>query len=258
MLPSHVPKPWPCPSANNPCPVGLVLRTDAFSFAQYSACMIYDARTRCTTAICIGLRAGEYKQFLGYYKAALSFSASPLFLPVVLVDFMKQSSARWLHYNRLSLLAIANSREVNVREIGDDRGLPTDQRLDLDSATRKLTFLNDEFGIIRSICQTQNRFLDTIEELLLEETKLSAAGDHSPQADAAAGLLEEIPYLRESFASALQYIDRDMSNIQGLVQTVRTPKGVAPEDLDVADRVRHTASSPRRKAARILSLPKRQ
>lgn len=111
------------------------------------------------------------------------------------------------------------SSGVNVREVGDDRGLATDQCLDLDSATRKLTFLNDEFSITKSISLTQLRILDVLEELL-EQTRVPAGVGSALQVEAAAGLLEEVPYLRESFKSALQYIERDMSNIQGLAQTV--------------------------------------
>lgn len=138
---------------------------------------------------------------------------------MVLVDFMKQSTARWLTYNRLSLLAIANSKEVNVRELEDDRGHPADQKLDLDSATRKLTFLNDEFSITESISKTQMRILDVIEAMLTEQQNSPTFGD-SPDADVACTFLDEIPYLRESFQSSLQYIERDRQNIQGLAQTV--------------------------------------
>ena len=140
---------------------------------------------------------------------------------MVLVDFMKQSTARWLAYNRLSLLAIANSKEVNVREFEDDRGHPADQKLDLDSATRKLTFLNDEFSITESISKTQLRFLDTIEAMLQEQPKSDPVGLNPLNADISGAFADEIPYLRESFKSALQYIDRDRQNIQGLAQTVR-------------------------------------
>lgn len=152
----------------------------------------------------------------------MQFAGHPLLLPMVLVDFMKQSTARWLAYNRLSLLAIANSKEVNVRELEDDRGHPADQKLDLDSATRKLTFLNDEFSITESISKTQLRFLDVIEEMVHEQQKPEVAQLNLPSDDISGGaFFDEIPYLRESFKSALQYIERDRQNIQGLAQTVR-------------------------------------
>jgi hypothetical protein len=130
---------------------------------------------------------------------------------------MKQSTARWLTYNRLSLLAISNSKDVNIREHEDDRGLRSDLELDLDSATRKLTFLYDEFSITESISKTQLRFLDVIEDMLQVRT-WETLPEHSAATDT---LKDELRYLRESFKSAAQYIARDMHNIQGLVQTVR-------------------------------------
>ena len=202
--------------------VGLILRTDAFSFAQYTLCLIHDPVARCTTGVCIGLRLVEYQQFTRYITGSLHSASvrNPLFLPMVLLDFMKQSTARWLSYNRMSLLAIANSKEINVREYDDDRGFKADQKLDLDAATRKLTFLNDEFSITESISKTHLRFLDVIEEMLLEQKNAQVAPLDDVDTDATNCFLDELSYLRESFKSAIQYVERDRSDIQGLAQTV--------------------------------------
>jgi hypothetical protein len=137
-----------------------------------------------------------------------------MLVPMVFVDFMGHMTSRWLTYNRLSLLAIANSKEVNIREVQDDRGLRPDLKMDLDTATRKLTFMNDEYAITESISKTQLRFLGVIEEMIKEENNKGGAGVR--------GLfVEEICFLRETFTSAIQNIERDRQNIQGLAQTVR-------------------------------------
>jgi len=200
--------------------VGLILRTDAFSFAQYGLCLVYDPRTECISGVCIGLRTGEYKQFLLYLKGSLHYATNYMLLPMVLVDFMGHMTARWLTYNRLSLLAIAKSKEINVREAQDNRGLRPDLKLDLDTATRKLTFMNDEYAITESISKTQIRFLDLIEEMVSEQQKASGAGSTVWGLLGADAFQEEIAFLRQTFHSALQNIERDRQNIQGLAQTV--------------------------------------
>lgn len=144
-----------------------------------------------------------------------------MLLPLVLVDFMSHMTARWLTYNRFSIMGIANSKEMNIREQQDDRGYQQDLKMDLDTATRKLTFLNDEYAITESISKTQLRFLELIEQMVLEmdDSILSTKGNNN------SGLtdlvLEDICFLRQSFISALQSIERDRHTIQGLVQTVR-------------------------------------
>jgi len=153
-----------------------------------------------------------------YIEAGLRSARNYVFLPIILVDFMNHMTARWLNYNRLSLLAIANSREIKIREPGDDRGLRPDMKLDLDTATRKLTFLNDEYSITESISKTQIRFLDMIENIIIQQRK-----DISNNLAIAEGedmFSDQITFLRESFKSALQYIERDRKNIEGLAQTV--------------------------------------
>jgi hypothetical protein len=143
-----------------------------------------------------------------------------MLLPMVFVDFMAHMSARWLTYNRLSLLAIANSKEINVREAQDNRGLRPDLKLDLDTATRKLTFMNDEYAITESISKTQIRFLDLIEEMVGEQQQASGTGSTVWGLLGADAFQEEIAFLRKPFHSALQNIERDGQNIQGLAQTV--------------------------------------
>jgi len=139
---------------------------------------------------------------------------------MVFVDFMSHMTARWLSYNRLSLLAIGKSKEIRVREPKDTQGLVPDSNLDLDTATRKLTFLTDEYSITESISKTQLRFLDLIEGMLKEQRKLSLAEPNAPGTEGAEIFLDQAYYSRESFKSALQYIERDRQSIQGLMQTV--------------------------------------
>jgi len=133
---------------------------------------------------------------------------------MVFVDFMGHMTTRWLTYNRLSLLAISNSKEVNIREAQDDRGLRPDINMDLDTATRKLTFMNDEYAITESISKTQLRFLDVIEEMVGDSTSGAGGNQLGP-------FSEEICFLRQTFKSAIQNIERDRHNIQGLAQTVQ-------------------------------------
>jgi len=143
---------------------------------------------------------------------------------MVFVDFMSHMTARWLTYNRLSLLAIANSKEINTREVHDNRGLRPDMKLDLDTATRKLTFLNDEYAITESISKTQLRFLDLIEEIVVEQEKLPFAEGQTIRMGTPELFIDEITFMREAFKSALQNIERDRQNIQGLAQTVCEPQ----------------------------------
>jgi hypothetical protein len=192
---------------------GLILRTDAFSFAQYGLCLVYNPATECTTGVCIGLRQSEYKQFIQYLRGGLHSAKNYMLLPMVFIDFMNHMTSRWLTYNRLSLLGIANAKEINVRETQDDRGFLPELELSLDQATRKLTFLNDEFSITECISKTQLRFLETIEKILLEQQSACDA----PGVDI---FLADLGFYRESFKSALQYIERDRNNINGLAQTV--------------------------------------
>jgi hypothetical protein len=181
---------------------------------------VYDPAAECISGVCIGLRTGEYKQFLLYLKGSLHYATNYMLLPMVFVDFMAHMPARWLTYNRLSLLAIANSKEINVREAQDNRGLRPDLKLDLDTATRKLTFMNDEYAITESISKTQIRFLDLIEEMVGEQQQASGTGSTVWGLLGADAFQEEIAFLRQTFHSALQNIERDRQNIQGLAQTV--------------------------------------
>jgi hypothetical protein len=144
-----------------------------------------------------------------------------MLVPMVFIDFLSHMTVRWLSYNRLSLLAIANSKEIRMREHQDNRGLHSDLALDLDTATRKLTFLTDEFAITESISKTQLRFIDLIEEMLQENLKHSTTTDDVSTIERTRNFLDEAYYLRQSFNSALQCIERDKQGIQGLVQTVR-------------------------------------
>jgi len=145
-----------------------------------------------------------------------------MLVPMVFVDFMSHMTARWLTYNRLSLLAIANSKEINIRELNDNRGLRPDMKLDLDTATRKLTFLNDEYAITESISKTQLRFLALIEEIV-EQGRLPFVEGQTTRMGTSELLIDEITFMREAFKSALQNIERDRQNIQGLAQTVYEP-----------------------------------
>jgi hypothetical protein len=154
-------------------------------------------------------------------KGAIDSTRSCMKLPMLLVDFMNSKSSQWLTDKRLRLQAISKSKEINVRELADHYGFREDENMDLDTTTRRLTRLSSEYGIVESISRTHLRFLDCIEKILLEcgyphahESKSS--GD----ADGTESLLHEIHIFRESFKSALQYIERDRHAIQSLTQTV--------------------------------------
>lgn len=181
---------------------------------------MYDSVTQCTTGLCTGLGEGEFEQFIRYLSASLEFASNPMLLPMVFIDFLGHMTARWLTYNRLSLLGIAKSREINIREYQDNRGFGNDKNLDLDSASRKLTLMNDEYAIIESISKTQLRFLQLIEKINLERCAVFVGGSELSSLKEKYSFVEEISFLRQTFNSALQNVDRDRQNIQGLAQTV--------------------------------------
>jgi hypothetical protein len=73
-----------------------------------------------------------------------------MLVTVVFVDFVSHMATRWLSYDRLSVLAIPNSKEIPAREPQDIRRLRPDLSLDFDTATRKLGFLTCDYAVIES------------------------------------------------------------------------------------------------------------
>jgi hypothetical protein len=167
-------------------------------------CLIYDLTTECITVFCIGMRVDEYKKPLNYAKEAAPSARNCMVLPMLFVDFMNSKTAQRLTDKRIRLQAISKSKEINVREIADDYGFREDENMDLDTATRRLTRLSNEYGIVESITKTHMRSLDSIEEILLEQRKLAILGSTSANDDGIDGLLEDIHTFQESFKSALQ------------------------------------------------------
>jgi hypothetical protein len=131
-----------------------------------------------------------------------------MLLPMVFVDFLSNMTARWLTYNRLSLLAIGSSKEINIRETEQERGIRPDLKLDLDTATRKLTFMDDEYVLTESISKTQLRFLNLIEEMVMKQRDKFLLGSKAVCLQGAEVFLEETSFLRQTFHSALQNIER--------------------------------------------------
>jgi hypothetical protein len=198
--------------------VGLLLRADSFGPAQYGVSIVYDPKVNRTTAVCVGFTRAEFEQFCGFLRDNIHLGGHWAMLPMTLVDFTYHMIARWLTHNRRVIVAIAKSKEINIAEYGDNRGFKADLDLDLDAATRKLTFLGNDFAFMKSICKTQERFLDAIEEILLEEQDTTSDDKARKSRELFQG---HIIFLRESFTSALQYVERDLCSIKSIAQTVR-------------------------------------
>ncbi|KAF1810031.1 hypothetical protein P152DRAFT_137967 [Eremomyces bilateralis CBS 781.70] len=147
----------------------LILRTNLSLKWQYALAVCYDASNNQTLAVLFGMQGSEIEAVSGSLcKSRVPVGSLPLLVPCLLMDLAMDYVAIDAEQRRTSLTSIRY--ETGLHGFDRNHSLPlgriddSQDDLDLDIITQKLTSLQDACAGIQAVVNTQNRYIACLKE----------------------------------------------------------------------------------------------